>query len=173
MNEIKSRDISEIKKTTDVGIKTIKPENGLTKKDADKIVSNKLDKPSVANNEIKSNGEMIKNKEDGLRRENEVYSDLKTKYPNMDITSEAYLRDKNGSIKKDPITGEARRVDFVVSDGKKVINSIEVTSLTADKTDQIAKENRIRNAGGNYIRDCNGNVLRYPNDLKTTIERRQ
>ena len=79
---------------------------------------------------------------------------------------------KNGSIKKDPITGEARRVDFVVSDGKKVINSIEVTSLTADKTDQIAKENRIRNAGGNYIRDCNGNVLRYPNDLKTTIERR-
>jgi hypothetical protein len=119
--------------------------------------------------------ELIKNKEDGLRRENEVEEDLKKRYPEEEgytILSERVLYDKNGNIVKDPETGEARRIDFVVVKDGKVVDSIEVTSKTADKTDQAAKEQRIREAGGNYIKDSNGNLVEIPPDVQTRIERR-
>ena len=96
---------------------------------------------------------IIKNKEDGLRRENDVETDLRQQYPEKDgynIESEVYLRDKDGNIVKDEKTGEARRIDFVVTKDGKAVDSIEVTSKTADKTEQLAKEERIRKNGGNY-----------------------
>ena len=117
----------------------------------------------------------IQNKIDGLAREKEVAKELEKKYPEKEgyqIVSEVYLRDKNGNIVKDPITGEARRIDFVVVKDGKVVDSIEVTSKTADKTEQSAKEDRIRDAGGNYIRDNNGNLVEIPSTVKTRIERR-
>jgi hypothetical protein len=119
--------------------------------------------------------ELIKNKEDGLRRESEVEKELKEKYPESEgykIEKEVYLRDKDGKIVKDPVTGEARRIDFVVTKDGKVVDSIEVTSKTADKTDQMDKEQRIREAGGNYIKDSNGNLVEIPSDVQTRIERR-
>lgn len=65
---------------------------------------------------------IIKNKEDGLRREKVVGEYLKEKYPEKDgysVESEVYLRDENGNIVKDEKTGEARRIDYVViKDGK-------------------------------------------------------
>lgn len=124
---------------------------------------------------VKEVKEAIKNKIDGLAREEEVAKELEEKYPpeeGYQIVSEAYLRDKDGNIVKDPVTGEARRVDFMVVKDGKVVYSIEVTSKTADKTEQSAKEERIRDAGGNYIRDNDGNLVEIPTTVRTHIERR-
>ncbi|MDR0363513.1 MAG: hypothetical protein LBH92_00595, partial [Bacteroidales bacterium] len=93
---------------------------------------------------------LIRNKEDGNRREAEVDDELKNKYPESEgytIEKEVYLRDKDGNIVRDPVTGEARRIDFVVIKDGKVVDSIEVTSKTAPKDEQTAKENRIRENG--------------------------
>jgi hypothetical protein len=128
------------------------------------------DRPIV--NEVK---EAIKNKMDGLAREKEVFEELNSKYPpekGYQIVSEVYLRDKDGNIVKDTVTGEARRVDFIVVKNGKVVDSIEVTSKTANKTEQSAKEERIRDNGGNYIRDNNGNLVEIPSTVHTRIERR-
>ena len=125
---------------------------------------------------VREYGEAIKNKLDGLQREREVAEELEKKYPEekgYTIISEVYLRDKDGNIVKDPVTGEARRIDFVVVKDGKVVDSIEVTSKTADKTSQIAKETRIRESGGNYIRDYDGNLIRIPDNVCTRIERRE
>lgn len=119
--------------------------------------------------------EPIQNKKDGLRREKEVGEELKEKYPEEEgykIESEMYLRDQDGNIVKDPETGEARRIDFVVTKNGKVVDSIEVTSKSADKTEQIAKEQRIRENGGNYIRDSEGALIEIPKNVNTRIERR-
>ena len=119
---------------------------------------------------------ILPNKEEGLRREAEVEEELEKKYPESEgyeIVSEAYLRDSEGKIVRDPETGEKRRIDFVVVKDGQVVDSIEVTSETADKTSQTAKEERIRDAGGNYIRTSDGSLAKYPNDLHTTIERRK
>ena len=119
---------------------------------------------------------ILPNKEEGLRREAEVEEELEKKYPESEgyeIISEAYLRDSEGKIVRDPETGEARRIDFVIVKDGQVVDSIEVTSETADKTGQTAKEERIREAGGNYIRTYDGSLAKYPNDLHTTIERRK
>ena len=117
----------------------------------------------------------IQNKIDGLAREEEVSEELKEKYPpeeGYEIVSEAYLRDKDGKIVRDPESGEARRIDFVIIKDGKVVDSVEVTSKTADKTAQSAKESRIRDAGGNYVRDSNGNLVEIPPTVQTRIERR-
>ena len=83
------------------------------------------------------------------------------------------MRNIEGNIVRDPISGEARRIDFVVVKDGAVVDSIEVTSETADKTWQTAKEERIREAGGIYVKTSDGNLAKYPDDLYTTIERRK
>lgn len=134
------------------------------------------DKPYNPDDKVeKAKGEPIQNKIDGLRREDEVEQELKDKYPaekGYEIISEAYLRDKDGNIVKDSVTGEARRIDFVIVKDGKVVDSVEVTSKTADKTEQSAKEQRIRDKGGNYVRDSNGNLVEIPKEIQTRIERR-
>lgn len=120
-------------------------------------------------------GKPIQNKIDGLQREAEVKDELEKKYSpeeGYEIISEAYLRDADGNIVKDPETGKARRIDFIVAKGGKIIDSIEVTSKTADKSDQLAKESRIRDNGGNYVRDNNGNLIKLPSSVQTRVERR-
>ena len=117
----------------------------------------------------------IQNKVDGIRRENEVETELEEKYPQSEgytIEKEIYLRDKDGNIIKDTETGEARRIDFAVTKDGKVVETIEVTSNTASKDAQIAKEERIRENGGNYIKDSNGNIIEIPENVKTKVERR-
>ena len=117
----------------------------------------------------------ILNKVEGLRRELEVEGELKEQYPEKEgyaVESEVYLRNKDGTIIKDPETGEARRVDFAITKDGKVVDMVEVTSKTADKTEQTAKEERIRDAGGNYIKDSNGNLVEIPSNVHTRIERR-
>lgn len=51
---------------------------------------------------------------------------------------------------------------------KKVIDLVETTSQTANKAAQIAKEHRIREAGGTYILD---KVSRTLIDIKVVITR--
>ena len=131
--------------------------------------------PSKDVNDNPEVGRPIQNKIDGLRREAEIQAELEKQYPikrGYAIVPEAYLRDAYGNIAKDPVTGTARRVDFVVVKDGNVIDSIEVTSKTADKTEQLAKETRIRNTGGNYIYDADGNLDAYPDNVRTRVERR-
>ncbi len=104
----------------------------------------------------KKKEQLKKNREDGRRREKEVSDELKAKHPDASVQNEQYLRDADGNIVKDNSiggTGEARRIDHVVIKDGKVIETVETTSMTVDKSLQIAKEMRIRAAGGNFIRD--------------------
>ena len=120
--------------------------------------------------------EAIQNKILGMDREKAVEVELKNKYPEKEgytILREVYLRDENGNIVKDPETGEARRIDFVVLDKNgNVVDCVEVTSKTADKTSQSAKEQRIRDNGGNYVKLPDGTLAKIPDDVQTRIERR-
>lgn len=171
-------DIRETKQLESSEFKNIKPEEGMTLTRAREIVINKY--KSFLLNEVKESVEgdvpqVVKNKLDGVARELTVEHELEYKYPEKDgyrIIREAYLRDENGNIVKDPITGAARRIDFVVVKDGKVVDSIEVTSQSADKTEQCAKEDRIRDNGGNYIKDDNGNLVEFPSNIRTRIERR-
>ena len=118
---------------------------------------------------------LINNKDAGKKREEEVLNELRQKYPEdkgYKIEREVPLRGKDGEIAKDPVTGEGRRIDFVVIKDGKVIDSIEVTSKTANKEEQMSKDHRIREKGGNYIKDSNGNLIEMPENVQTRIERR-
>jgi len=116
-----------------------------------------------------------KNREDGANREELAHEDLQREFPEAKgykIEREQYLRDKDGNIVKDPETGEARRIDSVVTKEGQVVKSVEVTSETAPKDAQIAKEERIRNEGGNYVRDRDtGELVVMPKDMQTEVRR--
>ena len=117
---------------------------------------------------------LIPNKADGLRREETAQKQLKEKYPESEgykIEAEKLLRDSSGKKVIDPETGTGRRIDFVVDKNGKIVDSIEVTSNTADKTAQIAKEMRIRENGGNYVRLSDKSIVEIPSDLVTRIFR--
>lgn len=146
-----------------------------TKSDVEKNADTSDKSDATDSPENPEKGKPIQNKIDGLQREAEVRNELEEKYPaeeGYEIISEAYLRDADGNIVKDPETGKARRIDFVVVKDGKVVASIEVTSKTADKSDQLAKESRIRDNGGNYVRDNNGNLVKIPSDVQTQVDRR-
>ena len=118
---------------------------------------------------------VVQNKMDGCRRENEVAKDLEKQYPEKEgnhVLRERELCDKEGNPVIDEKTGQKRRVDFVVVKDGKVIDMVEVTSKTAPKRDQLAKEYRIRDNGGNYIKDGNGKIYRIPSNVETRVERR-
>ena len=178
MNEVKSGN-SETRKSESSEGKEVTPRffSNLDGVDTKKDASEGKEKENIEkSNEVTENeSTAIKNKQDGCKRENDVEEELKKQYPESEgysIVKEAYLRDKDGNIVKDEKTGEARRVDFLVVKDGKVVDSIEVTSKTADKVGQTAKEYRIREAGGNYIKDNDGNLIKIPSNVQTRIERR-
>ncbi|AEH48648.1 hypothetical protein [Parageobacillus thermoglucosidasius] len=115
------------------------------------------------------------NRKNGDLREEQVYERLKEMYPEQQgykIIREAYLRDAEGNIVKDDVTGQARRIDFVVVKDGVVIDSIEVTSETATKEAQLAKEQRIRESGGNYIKDPEtGEIYEFSPQIQTHVWR--
>ncbi len=89
------------------------------------------------------------------------------------MQSEQYLRNADGSIAKDPLTGKARRLDNAVINKDGTPEAIvETTSKTANKKAQIEKENRIREMGGTHVRDRNTGKLVDFKDVPTTIDRR-
>ena len=89
----------------------------------------------------------------GAKRQALVDAELAEKYPDATIQSERTLRNADGTRAIDKVDGIGRRVDTVVIRDGKVIDVVETTSMTADKYAQIARENRIRAAGGTFIRD--------------------
>ncbi|WP_461202668.1 hypothetical protein [Anoxybacillus sp. TBDG-1] len=115
------------------------------------------------------------NRLSGDLREMEVYDQLKEKYPEQEgykTLSEVYLRNEEGNIPKDDVTEQARRIDFVVVKDGQVVDSIEVTSTTAPKEEQLAKEARIRYGGGNYIKDQEtGELYHFPSEIQTRVWR--
>ena len=125
-------------------------------------------------NETKSE-QLEKNREDGKNREDAAHEELKKEYPESEgykIEREQYLRDKDGNIVKDPVTGEARRIDFVVTKDGKVVKSVEVTSEKAPKEPQTEKEHRIREEGGNFIKDRDmGELIEFHKNVETEIRR--
>ena len=111
----------------------------------------------------------------GNRREAEAGVELADIYPVLDgytIYTQVTLRDENGKKALDPVTGKGRRVDYVVDRHGKIIDSIEVTSHTANKNEQSTREERIRDNGGNYIRTQDGILIRIPGRVRTRIDRR-
>ena len=117
--------------------------------------------------------ECIQNKKDGLEREKRAKEILEKRYGKDNVISEKTLRNAKGESVKDPFTKEKRRLDFIVKgkDGK--WRAIEVTSKTADKTAQLGKEGRIRQAGGTYIRNPkNKKELIYVENLSVIMRAR-
>ena len=199
--ELTHKDVGDIKQETEGNYRDIKPEKELSSKEINDAVNNEFDKitkedqvqdgqgNTVKNQEVTNDakqienekrtdtqevGKPIKNKQEGLEREKRVAKELEVVYPNdqgYEINSEMYLRDKNGSIVKDPITGEARRIDFVVTKGDKVIDSIEVTSIDENKDRQMQKEKSIRDNGGSYIRTESGKLVEITPNVQTRVER--
>jgi hypothetical protein len=103
---------------------------------------------------VKEIPQIVKNNSDGAARENAVKTELLRDYPaaqGYKVESQLYLRNQDGTIALDPSTQEGRRLDSVVIKDGQVIRSIEVTSEAAPKALQSAKEDRIREAGGNYV----------------------
>ena len=138
----------------------------------------------VARNEDKLNEQretqretIKKNREAGRLREEKVYGELLEEYLSEDgyhVERQPYLRDEKGEIVKDPQTGKGCRFDFAVEKDGRVERLIDVTSETADKTAQLEKGRRIREAGGNYIRDCRtGELVPIPPDVKNEVVRKK
>lgn len=63
----------------------------------------------------------------GTSREALVRSELATQYPNAVVQNEVYLRTANGKRAIDPLSGEGRRIDFVVIQNGRALDSVEVT----------------------------------------------
>ena len=113
--------------------------------------------------EVDEVSQIVKNKWDGIAREEKVWEELIRKYGKENIFREQYIRNGSGVIIKDTVTNEARRIDFVVKKGDRIIRAIEVTAENVDKTAQLAKEARIlelaKEMGGAFIRDFNTGKL--------------
>jgi len=164
-----------VKEAAEIGVEKLAKEGAeegaqrLLQETADEVVENlfHLDVPE---------SQIVKNKIDGIAREEKVLEELISRYGDGNVIREAFLRDKNGMPIKDLVTEEARRIDFIISQGEKVIKSIEVTSETASKTAQIAKELRIlewaKDHGGAFIKNPNTEkLIEFGEDIITEIRR--
>lgn len=115
--------------------------------------------------------DVVQNKRDGIRREEQVQKELEEQYPNASVQRELYLRNKDGTIAKDPLTKTARRIDHVVIEKGKVIDCVETTAPNVDKTAQQGKERRIREAGGYFVKDRTNEKLVSLRDVQTRVVR--
>ena len=172
--------------TTDEAREAIIGENGLTQQ-IDSIKFESMDALAARNEALLEARQMEAlrearqrqveiNRDEGTARERTALGELERECPPEDgfhIEQQCSLRDKEGKIVLDPLTGESRRIDSAAIKDGKVVRSIEVTSETADKTKQLEKEERIRDAGGNYVMDRRTDELApYAPGVKTEIWRR-
>lgn len=79
----------------------------------------------------------------GLLREDAARRILASRYPNERIQAETYLLNRDGTRAIDPVTRQARRIDFVLFSEGNFTRRIEVTSQHANKRAQLAIEQRI------------------------------
>ncbi|MDZ4385593.1 MAG: pre-toxin TG domain-containing protein, partial [Moraxellaceae bacterium] len=116
--------------------------------------------------------QVIINKQAGTAREALVTRELQDLYPTASIQREQLLRTADGVKAVDPFTGTGRRIDHVVIQNGRALDSVETTSQTATKAAQIAKENRIRQQGGTFVRDRGTGQLIDLKDVPTQIIRK-
>lgn len=115
------------------------------------------------------------NRESGALRQDRAIEDIQKEFPESEgyrHHQETYLRNEQGDIVKDELTGEARRVDLMVEKDGKIFKSVEVTSETAPKVLQLEKEDRIKENGGRFIVDFDtGRLVEIPPNVHTEIRR--
>ncbi|CAI8880618.1 Rhs family protein [Pseudomonas sp. IT-P74] len=116
--------------------------------------------------------ECIPNKVAGSAREARAKAIFEKRYGKKNVLGERYLRNAEGKIVKDPLTGEGRRVDFVVKNTDGSGTAKEITNLTASKFAQLEKEMRIREAGGVFVREPGTKKLIEVTDVSTVIRAR-
>lgn len=121
-----------------------------------------------------SNSVVTQNKTNGIRREKLTEQELIEQYPEASVQREQFLRNEDGSIAKDPETGTGRRIDHVVIDENgNALDSVETTSTTSSKRAQILKERRIRDDGGQWIKNRESGEMVDFGETKTKIIRRE
>lgn len=134
--------------------------------DYDAYVQRKLDAgetPRSPEDYVQRRQQLDQNRADGARRQEEYRREMADIYGEENVLTERYLRNADGSIVRDPQTGEARRLDCVVVNGQCGTFTSEVTSPTANKAEQIAKEERIREQGGTFVENPNtGELIEVP-----------
>lgn len=108
----------------------------------------------------------------GAAREAATGRELAKQFGEQAVQREQYLRNAEGQIAKDAVTNEARRIDHVVIKDGKAVKSVETTSKNASKTSQSAKEQRIRDSGGTFVRDRNTKELVDFKETPTELLRR-
>jgi RHS repeat-associated protein len=93
----------------------------------------------------------------GAARELDELVALTRSHPGATVLQQRQLLDASGRIVLDPVTGTGRTLDFVVADSggasPTVVDVVEMTSLSASKAEQLAREGRIMAAGGRFVRD--------------------
>jgi len=90
----------------------------------------------------------------GASRQAKGVEQLVTANPGKRVQTETYLRTADGKRAKDPLSGEMRRVDAAVIDPKTgTAATKEITGPGVNKTAQAAKEQRIIDSGGTFVRD--------------------
>lgn len=125
--------------------------------------------PISPENYLQRRQQLDQNRFDGTRRQEEYRQEMAEIYGEENVLTERYLRNADGNIVRDPQTGEARRLDCVVVNGQCGTFTSEVTSPTAIKTEQIEKEERIREQGGTFVENPNtGELIEVP---LSTVER--
>ena len=107
----------------------------------------------------------------GRTRELAAFKELSAANPGSVIQRESYLRDARGRRLIDPLTGEARRIDFAVIERGRLASLVEATSETASKVLQGAKEARIRALGRAFIRDRASGRLLDASEIMTQLKR--
>ncbi|GAB2864388.1 hypothetical protein GCM10027277_36420 [Pseudoduganella ginsengisoli] len=108
----------------------------------------------------------------GAAREIKTGRELVQQFGEKAVQREQYLRNAEGKIVKDGLTGEARRIDHVVIKDGKAVKAVETTSMGASKKAQAAKEDRIRSQGGTFIRDRETKRLVDFENVPTELVRR-
>jgi len=97
--------------------------------------------------------QLAENRANGAARNARVQSRLEGKFQGANVQREQLLRNADGSKAIDPVTGTGRRLDHAVIENGRGRATVETTSRTASKESQLAKQRRIMNNGGHFIRD--------------------
>jgi hypothetical protein len=114
---------------------------------------------------------VAENAKAGAEREVKTAAELKAENPGKVVQDERMLRNDEGKKVVDPVSGEGRRVDHAVIDREaNTAKTYETTGMNVDKTEQLAKEQRIRDAGGTFIRDKETKKL-VPVEGVSTVKR--
>ena len=111
----------------------------------------------------------LPNKKAGMERERRARDVFERRYGKDNVLSERYLRDANGKSVKDPLTGERRRIDFIIKNQDGKWKAVEITSRpnVAKKNLQLAKEERIREQGGIFVKNKKTGELIHLDNLST------